>query len=261
MSTVMASTEAWIERWDRQQELYVPRREERFTIMAMALDHRIEIGAMTSAPRILDLGCGPGAIGQRVLSRFPAATYVGVDIDPVLLHLAREVTAPFDDRSTIEELDLVVPGWDSAFDDASFDAVVSSTALHWLDADELLRVLAVARRVLRPGGVFLNADNLSFGDTPQIQALSTAADEQQRSDASAAGADDWREWWAAARRDPVLGPLCELRDVRFPPSSQTDDPPPPLALYLDACRAAGFAEVDTIWQRFDDRVLMAVAPR
>jgi SAM-dependent methyltransferase len=260
MMSTAETTKSWIERWDRQQELYIPRREERFEVMATVLDHLDTIDA-SAGLRILDLACGPAAIAQRVLPRFPTATYVGVDVDPVLLHLAREVGAPFGQRCSIMECDLVVPGWDADFADASFDAVVSSTALHWLDADELRAVIAVARRLLRPGGVFVDADNLSFTDAPFAQALSTAMDVQQRASASAAGAQDWLQWWSAARADPVLAPLCEQRDVRFPPSTQTDDAPPPLVLYVDACRAAGFVEVDTVWQRFDDRVLIAVAPR
>jgi SAM-dependent methyltransferase len=259
MLSTLENTAAWIERWDRQQELYIPRREERFEVMAMALDH---LASSDSTPmlRILDLACGPAAIAQRVLPRFPTATYIGVDVDPVLLHLARGAAAPFGARCTIMERDLVTPGWDSGFEDAAFDAVVSSTALHWLDPVELRAVIAVARRLLRPGGVFVNADNLSFTGAPFAQSLSTEVDQRHRTSAAEAGAQDWTEWWDAARSDEVLAPLCELRDVRFPPSSQTDNPPPPLSLYVDACREAGFAEADTIWQRFDDRVLLAVAP-
>ncbi len=39
-------------------------------------------------PPVVDLGCGAGSIGARLLRRRPAATVVSVDADPVLIALA-----------------------------------------------------------------------------------------------------------------------------------------------------------------------------
>jgi hypothetical protein len=39
----------------------------------------------------LDLACGPGAISQRLLARFPHARCVAVDLDPVLLTMGQSV--------------------------------------------------------------------------------------------------------------------------------------------------------------------------
>jgi hypothetical protein len=58
MMSTAETTKSWIERWDRQQELYIPRREERFEVMATVLDHLDTIDA-SAGLRILDLACGP----------------------------------------------------------------------------------------------------------------------------------------------------------------------------------------------------------
>ncbi|GAA2631603.1 hypothetical protein GCM10010307_24200 [Streptomyces vastus] len=84
MTTVTgADWSAWQASWDRQQEWYLPDREERFRVM---LDM---VGALVGpAPRVLDLACGTGSITARLFERFPEAVSTGVDLDPALLAIA-----------------------------------------------------------------------------------------------------------------------------------------------------------------------------
>ena len=49
------TAQRWIDRWDAQQQRYMPDREERFT----ALIDAVEAGAGRPDPLVLDLGCGP----------------------------------------------------------------------------------------------------------------------------------------------------------------------------------------------------------
>ena len=70
----------WIERWDRQQEESLPDREDRFT----ALIDAVEEGTGRRDPLVLDIGCGPGSLGVRLLARLPRATVIGIDADPAL---------------------------------------------------------------------------------------------------------------------------------------------------------------------------------
>src|SRR5688572_23704492 len=72
----------WLHRWDRQQEGYLPDREERFTAMLDVIDLQLRPDFLA-----LDLACGPGAIAQRLLERFPDARTIALDTDPVLLAL------------------------------------------------------------------------------------------------------------------------------------------------------------------------------
>ena len=77
--------ERWIDRWDAQQEWYMPDREDRFTVLIDA----VEAGVGRDGPLVLDLGCGPGSLAVRLLDRIPAARVVAVDTDPLLLALGR----------------------------------------------------------------------------------------------------------------------------------------------------------------------------
>src|ERR1700760_1322080 len=90
--------DAWQESWDRQQEAYMPDREQRFAAMLDVVD------AITAgAPTVLDLAAGTGSISRRVLRRFPHATATVLDLDPILQTIAR---ASLDDRATVVTADL-----------------------------------------------------------------------------------------------------------------------------------------------------------
>src|SRR6266702_5981955 len=97
---------AWIDRWDAQQQVYLPDREERFT----ALIDAVQECSGRPDPVVLDLGCGPGSLSVRLLDRIPAATVIAVDTDPVLLALGRAAHAGRPGLS-FADLDLGARGW------------------------------------------------------------------------------------------------------------------------------------------------------
>jgi 2-polyprenyl-6-hydroxyphenyl methylase/3-demethylubiquinone-9 3-methyltransferase len=45
-------------------------------------DLAVTIASLTPAKRILEIGCGDGALGQRLCAVYPDAEYVGIDIAP-----------------------------------------------------------------------------------------------------------------------------------------------------------------------------------
>ena len=127
------------------------------------------------APVILDLGCGPGSLGDRLAARLPGAEIVGLDYDPVLLSLARVLHVDDPDRSWIE-LDMRRHDWVEYLEGRQFDAVVSTTALHWLGAPNLMRVYQDLTKVLAPGGVFVNGDICSYDQTqPTLRRMAAAS--------------------------------------------------------------------------------------
>jgi SAM-dependent methyltransferase len=93
----------------------------------------------------LDMGCGAGRVG--VPAAAAGLPIVGVDLDAAMLAeaLGGATALPFEAvRGTIARL---------PFADASFNAVLSINVLHLVP--EWQAVLAEARRVLRPGGLFI----------------------------------------------------------------------------------------------------------
>jgi len=246
----------WLRRWDAQQESYLPEREARFAAM-------LDVLADLLPPRFmaLDLAAGPGAISQRLLARFPEARSIAVDLDPVLLGMGRAVLGDQGGRLRWVEADLEAPAWVEHLGETAFDAVLSTTALHWLPPASLVRLYQDLAGLIRPGGVFLNGDHLPFGPVlPTFDRLAKLADDRQYELASQRHAEDWSGWWQALRAEPELADLLAERDRRFATHTYHDSDArrPILAFHVAALRNAGFREVGTIWQRRDDRVLLAV---
>jgi len=254
-----AAARDWIERWDRQQEVYMPDREDRFT----ALIDAVEAGTGRPDPLVLDLGCGPGSLAVRLLARLPEATVIAVDADPVTLSLGRAGYAAVSGLRFVD-LDLRTTGWSSRLGleaGRPVDAVVSTTALHWLSAAKLHHLYVTLAGLLRPGGLFLDGDHLRVDETasPVVGRLDRALEAREagrRHPAGHAGrAENWDEWWQAVAADPALAEAAAERSRGLVHHSNEGAQ---LAVHTSALRAAGFAEVGTLWQRGSSRVLCGV---
>jgi SAM-dependent methyltransferase len=243
----MSATTTWLERWDAQQETYMPDREERFEVL-------IDLLEMTAGPRprVLDLACGPASLSDRVLARLPEATVVGVDADPVLLTLAREAARP---GLQLVDADLRDPDWALRIPSGPYDAVLSTTALHWLTPPALRAVYAACARLLRPGGLLANGDHLRVLASPRLDELARELDRRRTARHHGEG-EDWRGWWDAVRADPDLSDAVSERERRqfdHPEETETS-----LAVHEQALREAGFSEVGVLWRKGTDAVLAAL---
>jgi SAM-dependent methyltransferase len=251
-----AAAAAWIDRWEAQQQGFLPDREERFTAMIDA----VADGAGRPDPLVLDLGCGPGSLSVRLLDRIPAATVVAIDADPILLALARAVW-PERPGLRFAEFDLRVAGWAGALGlDRAADAAVSTTALHWLKPEALAAMYAELATVLRPGGLMLDGDHLAEDEAtaPTLARLGRALTQREERRRPPSGADTWVGWWEAVKADPALAGLTARRERLSLDSEHHGSPSGLLAVHVDALGKAGFAEVGTLWQRGDNRVLCGV---
>jgi SAM-dependent methyltransferase len=244
----------WSRRWDVQQTGYLPDREARFQAMLDALEILLPEEFLA-----LDLACGPGAISQRLLSRFPKAHSIAVDLDPVLLTMGQAVLGNMAGRLRWVEADLMTPEWVSKLGASRVDAVLSTTALHWLAPEHLTRVYRELGQLVRPGGVFLNGDNLKFGPhLPSFQKVAQTMKERTRVEAfERRGLEDWDSWWKALQAEPSLGELFAERERRFAWKGSGWQAPI-FDLHVAALRDGGFREVGVIWQNIENRVLMAV---
>lgn len=246
----------WIERWDAQQQAYLPDREDRFT----AIIDAVEEAAGRPDPLVLDLGSGPGSLAVRLLRRLPQARVLAIDADPLTLALGR---AAWPELAGLQfyDLDLRAPGWSAQLPlERRPDAAVSTTALHWLPQPALAALYAELAGVLREGAVLLNGDHLKEDDTsPVLQRLDRALLEREERRRFPGGhPESWTDWWAAAAADPALAGLHAEREHRRVDSEHHGSPAGRLSVHVDALRAAGFAEVGTLWQRGENRLLCAV---
>ncbi|MBI1208662.1 MAG: methyltransferase domain-containing protein [Azospirillum sp.] len=100
----------------------------------------VDLLAPCSGERVLDLGCGDGALTETVAAR--GATVIGVDASLEMVAAARA-----------RGLDVRCADGQALPFHADFDAVISNAALHWMTRPD--SVLAGVRRALKPGGRFI----------------------------------------------------------------------------------------------------------
>jgi len=145
--------------------------------------------------RVLEVGCGTGAVTGRLLAR--GARVTALDQSPEMLDQARrrvaEVTPggvgePEWLERTASEIDALPP--------AAFDRVVFSLCLSEMSPDERRFVLARARERLRPGGRVVAADEVRAEGAGRALQL-------------AARAPQWLLGWLLA--GTVSVPLADLR--------------------------------------------------
>ncbi|MEV0220175.1 class I SAM-dependent methyltransferase [Streptomyces sp. NPDC050704] len=249
-TTVGADWQAWQESWDRQQEWYLPDREERFRVMLDMVE-----ALVGPEPRVLDLACGTGSITARLLERFPKAVSTGVDLDPALLTIA-EGTFADDDRVTFVTADLKDPDWPTLLPYDSYDAVLTATALHWLHSEPLAALYGQVAELVRDGGVFMNADHMIDEFTPRINAAERAQRHAHMDRAKAAGVLDWSEWWQLAAKDPVLaGPTARRFEIY---GEHADGDTPSAEWHARVLREQGFAEARPVWRSPSDALVLAL---
>lgn len=156
--------------------------------------------------RVLDLGAGDGRLLDLVLRARPGAAGVGLDFSPPMLERLRQRFAT-DSRVRViaHNLEEPLPNL------GTFDAVVSSFAIHHVDHERKRHLYREIWDALAPAGAFCNLEHVSsaseYGHTRFLEAMGmTSADED---------------------------PSNKLLDV------QTQ---------LEWLRAIGFADVDCYWK-------------
>ncbi|HTZ34694.1 MAG TPA: methyltransferase domain-containing protein [Stellaceae bacterium] len=118
------------------------------------------------AARLVDIGCGTGAFLAEVKRNYPRLAVIGIDLSAPYLAVARKRLAAWS-RATLAAAN----GEALPLADASVDIVTSIYLLHELPPAARRTVAGEIRRVLKPGGRFINVDSLQAGDTPDYDAM------------------------------------------------------------------------------------------
>jgi ubiquinone/menaquinone biosynthesis C-methylase UbiE len=237
----------WIERYDKMQRRYLVKRSERFDIIAGL------IKAVCPNPRlIVDLGCGTGSLSIRLLEEFDSAKLYAVDLDPTILLLAEHRLKHFKNRVQIIQADAGKMDWGQYI---GADAVVSATALHWLKPEDLEKVYCQIYKILRSGGIFMNADHAGSSNN-LIQQRWEFNREQMRQQEQTQSSEDWDGFWkqflcelgddAKIKREKALGQWQGIEDGM------------PLQWHFQKLEQCGFEQVDCFWRCDCDAIYGAI---
>ena len=193
---------------------------------AAAVDALVSLsdGAVT---RVLDLGAGTGLLSAWVGEAYPAARFDLLDGSAEMLAEARRRLAGVVADVHIQDMADALPA-------GPYDAVISALAIHHLEDADKRSLFARVQAALRPGGVFVNAEQVA-GPTPELAGL-------------------YRERWAADAAAQG-GSAGEIADAV---SRRRHDRCADVESQLAWLREAGFATVDCPYKYWESAVLVAV---
>jgi len=118
---------------------------DRWADVQYQMVEKIVNGLNREYKNILDLGSGTGILTSNISQKFPLARIAGLDLAPGMIDFSRsKINQP-------QVVFLLGDAEEMPFKHHSFDLVVSSAALQWMDIG---RVFKEVERVLCPGGEF-----------------------------------------------------------------------------------------------------------
>jgi tRNA (cmo5U34)-methyltransferase len=134
--------------YDSQRHLLIPCFEDFYTI-ALPLIRNFGKGS-----RVLDIGAGTGLFSQFVFQERPDLQFTLIDLSPEMLSVARE---RFAGKLNVE---FVIGDITKSELTHHYDIVISALAIHHLADNEKEALYQTVFTALKPGGLFINADQV-----------------------------------------------------------------------------------------------------
>jgi tRNA (cmo5U34)-methyltransferase len=155
MDEIKRAFDATASRYDAQRKWIIPEMDEYYSAAVWAAECK------NPAPAILDIGAGTGLLSALMIQKFPDASLTLVDLSESMLNIARE-------RFAVRPDVRYIAGDYSSVDFAGrYDLVCSALSIHHLEHDDKRRLYGKIFDALKPGGMFVNADQV-LGETPAI---------------------------------------------------------------------------------------------
>lgn len=213
MEHIRSAFNAFATEYDAQREHVIPQLKEFYGAAVWAA----ETGAL--APEILDIGAGTGLLSAFMVQKFPEATFTLMDIAEKMLDVARQ---RFKDQDNIR---YVVCDYSRSDLGGPYDIVCSALSIHHLAPDKKRTLFARIFTALKPGGMFVNADQAD-GETPYFR---------QR----------YLDYWNDFLKN---GPLNDAEHAEILRRRNTLDRNEKISVQLAWLREAGFSDVDVVYK-------------
>jgi len=105
--------------------------------------------------RVLDVGCGGGWAVVQMAERFPETTFVGLDLEPYSVELARRL---IEERGLAGRCQARLQSVDELGEDGTYDVVTSFLVVHEIAPARKQGAFDAVAKALKPGGYFLIFD-------------------------------------------------------------------------------------------------------
>ncbi len=175
----------------------------------------------TAPLSVLDLGAGTGLYSGMICAVFPNASLTLMDLAPEMLEKAKSRFAGMGKSPRILVGDYV----ETVFE-GSYDLIISALSIHHLEDADKEHLTERIYSSLKPGGMFINADQV-LGSTTEIEKL-------------------YRSHWLESVR--TLGVSDEELNQAF--ERMKYDRMAPLSTQLSWLEKAGFQDVDCWYKNF-----------
>lgn len=170
-------------------------------------------------PDILDIGAGTGLLSALVLEKFPGASLTLLDISENMLAVARQRF------SHLDTVRYMVRDYSRSPLGGPYDLVFSALSIHHLSSDDKQKLFHVIFAALKPGGMFINADQAD-GETPLFRKM-------------------YLDYWDNFLK---MGPLGEKERQEILKRRDTLDRNETLSSQLRWLQECGFPDVDVVYK-------------
>jgi len=199
--------------YEAQRDYIIPEMRQYYGTAVWAME--------TAAPKpaILDVGAGTGLLSAFLLEKFPDAHLTLMDISENMLDEAKKRFA------TRPDTEYVICDYSRSELGGPYDLVCSALSIHHLSPEDKRRLFERICLALKPGGMFVNADQAD-GETPYFR---------QR----------YLDYWNDFLRS---GPLTEAQHAEILKRRDTLDRNEKLSVQLTWLKEAGFSDVDIVYK-------------
>jgi tRNA (cmo5U34)-methyltransferase len=213
MEYIKKAFDAIATEYDSQREFVIPDLKQFYTTAVWAAE------SSAPEPAILDIGAGTGLLSALILQKFPDAQMTLLDISENMLEIARQ---RFTGRKNIT---FIVGDYSQRIPPGPYDLVCSALSIHHLTLENKRYLFRKIFSSLKPGGLFVNADQAD-GDTPYFRKR-------------------YLEYW-----DEFLnnGPMNDVEHAEILKRRDTLDRNEKLSVQLHWLQECGFSDIDVVYR-------------